>query len=408
MKKKLLITATTSAALLLAASSSHAMNAKRVGQGFTDIMGDFTNAASNPALMTRYDREKDDFYTSFGLGVHVADPNDAIDSADDARDLSNKMDNIFDNYDISNPEQAFKSFQQDAKALQGHLKDISEDTLYLRQGIDFNVAIPNRYLSTSFFVSQRGRIGLKADYADADDNLLNDIIAGDIAYLDFDENLLQSRVSAAGYSVADAGFSFGREVSTENIPLLTSLGLGTNIKYQRLDVAGYSASISDYDEDDITSGDNHAHKNGFNADLGAVMTFDEDQRWVGSLAIRDLKRNSVTNDNGDTFKLDTRAIVGAGYQGDLFSLVGQVDLNKHGGMENILDDVQYASIGAELDLWKHAQLRAGYRTDLNNTEEDVITAGIGLSPFNLMSVDIAAFAGSDRNVGAVVQFGFRF
>lgn len=389
MKKTLLATATATA-MIMAASSAHAMNAKRAGQGFTDIMGDFTNAAGNPALSTKYD-EKDDFYVGLGIGVHVADQGEAIDEAEAAQDLIDSFDADITNITAEN-----------INKLRGHLSEISEEPMYLRQGVDLTVAIPNRYLSTSFFVSQRGRIGVQADYQD--DAYLQDIIDMNDIY---DEARLDSRIKAGGYSVADAGFSFGREISTDSIPFLTSLGLGTNLKYQRLDLATYNSSIEGFDEDDILD-DAHEYDNGLNVDLGAVMTFDEAEKWTMSIAARDLVKNSVKNQYGDEFKTDTRVTVGAGFQGDLLSLTAQADLTEHGELGDFLKPVQYASIGAEFNAWGRAALRVGYRTDMNDTEEDLVTAGIGLSPFKTVSIDVAAFAGSDSNVGGVVQFGFRF
>lgn len=391
MKKLLVFSAL---ALSVASASAQAMNAKRAGQGFTDIMGDFTNASANPALMTRYN-DNDDFYFSLGIGALGADPGDAIDNVEDIDEIMDRFDAaVGGSYNVS---------PGDADKLRASLKNLSEETLFLREGVELSIAIPNRYVSTSFFVKQRGRIAALADYRD--DAYLEQVANDPSLY---DEDMLESTISAAGYSVADAGFALGYEIDTASIPLLTSLGVGVNLKYQRLDFIDYHAKIVDFDEDDITGDDVKDSSTGVNADIGAVMTFDEAQRWSASVVFRDLKENSVTNNNGQEFTTDTRGIIGAGYQGKLFSLSGQVDVNEHGELGNVLEPVQYASIGAEFNMWKHAQLRAGYRTELNDVEEDLITAGIGLSPFDLFALDIAAFSGANDNLGGVVQFGLKF
>lgn len=391
MKKLLVFSAL---ALSVASASAQAMNAKRAGQGFTDIMGDFTNASANPALMTRYN-DNDDFYFSLGIGALGADPGDAIDNVEDIDEIMDRFDAaVGGSYNVS---------PGDADKLRASLKNLSEETLFLREGVELSIAIPNRYVSTSFFVKQRGRIAALADYRD--DAYLEQVANDPSLY---DEDMLESTISAAGYSVADAGFALGYEIDTASIPLLTSLGVGVNLKYQRLDFIDYHAKIVDFDEDDITGDDVKDSSTGVNADIGAVMTFDEAQRWSASVVFRDLKENSVTNNNGQEFTTDTRGIIGAGYQGKLFSLSGQVDANEHGELGNVLEPVQYASIGAEFNMWKHAQLRAGYRTELNDVEEDLITAGIGLSPFDLFALDIAAFSGANDNLGGVVQFGLKF
>ena len=44
-----------------------------------------------------------------------------------------------------------------------------------------------------------------------------------------------------------------------------------------------------------------------------------------------------------------------------------------------------------------AQLRAGYEMDLEKTLDNSVTAGIGISPFDLLSLDIAgAYAGANQ------------
>lgn len=392
--KKLFVFSTL--ALAVASAPVHAMSAKRAGQGFTDIMGDFTNASSNPALMTRYS-DNDDFYLSLGIGAIGADPGDAVDNIEDIQDIMDR----FDAYgETGNPTYLDP---EDPEKLRANLKNLSEETLFLREGVELSIAIPNRYVSTSFFVKQSGRVSVVADYRD--DAYLESLEADPTQY---DESKLESTISAAGYSVADAGLALGYEIDTTNVPLLTSLGLGVNLKYQRLDFVDYHSGIVDFDEDDITSDNAKSSSTGINADVGAVMTFDEAQRWMASIAFRDLNENSVKNGNGQEFTTDTRGIFGIGYQGKLFSLTSQVDMNEHGELGEVLKPVQYASIGAELNLWGHAQLRAGYRTELNDVEEDLITAGIGLSPFDLFALDVAAFSGANDNLGAVVQLGLKF
>ena len=71
---------------------------------------------------------------------------------------------------------------------------------------------------------------------------------------------------------------------------------------------------------------------------------------------------------------------------------------------------QYAALGVELDVFSFLQLRAGYRTNMSVSGDDVASIGVGLSPFGL-HVDIAAMANLDepkKNAGAALQLGFYF
>lgn len=405
MKKTLLASTITFA--MAASGSALAMNAERAGQGFTDIMGDFTNASSNPALMTKYG-QNDDFYTSFSVGVHAADEGEAIDEAEAVNDLINGFQDAIDANDYTAVSLS------DIDDLDEHLNELNDETMFVREGVNLAIAIPNRYLSAGFFVKQHGRLGVEASYSDEDRAQIQQwkqaIASNNLDGTTFDLEDLSSEIRAAGYSVADAGFSFAREIDTSSIPLVSSLGIGTNLKYQRLDLASYVTDVNngEFDEDDITDDENLGDNSGFNADLGIVMTLGDSKKWTIAANAQDLVTNDVELENGTTFETDTRISVGAGYQGDLFSLTAQADVTEHGELEGILDPVQYASVGAEFNLWDQAALRAGYRTDMNDVEEDIITAGIGLSPFNLVSLDVAAFTGSDSNVGGVVQVGMRF
>ena len=53
------------------------------------------------------------------------------------------------------------------------------------------------------------------------------------------------------------------------------------------------------------------------------------------------------------------------------------------------------------------QFRLGARTDLNDEEADLYTVGIGISPWDIIALDIAAFTGDNDNVGAALQLSVK-
>jgi len=67
---------------------------------------------------------------------------------------------------------------------------------------------------------------------------------------------------------------------------------------------------------------------------------------------------------------------------------------------------QYLSTGIEVDLAGWGQLRGGYRLNLDDSDRNVASVGIGVSPFGIL-VSIA-LAGNQNEVGAAAQLGFRF
>jgi len=69
---------------------------------------------------------------------------------------------------------------------------------------------------------------------------------------------------------------------------------------------------------------------------------------------------------------------------------------------------QFARLGVELDAWHWAQLRAGYSHSMTDYSKDMLTAGLGFTPFGLFGVDIAAQFGEDDHYGVATQFVFMF
>ncbi|EKI9119734.1 conjugal transfer protein TraF, partial [Escherichia coli] len=53
-------------------------------------------------------------------------------------------------------------------------------------------------------------------------------------------------------------------------------------------------------------------------------------------------------------------------------------------------------------------LRAGYRQNLASNDGSAFTAGLGISPFDVVHIDVAGIAGTDNNYGAVAQLQFTF
>ncbi|MBW0078114.1 conjugal transfer protein TraF, partial [Escherichia coli] len=51
---------------------------------------------------------------------------------------------------------------------------------------------------------------------------------------------------------------------------------------------------------------------------------------------------------------------------------------------------------------------AGYRQNMASNDGSAFTAGIGLSPFDVVHLDIAGLAGTDNTYGAVAQLSVTF
>ena len=84
-----------------------------------------------------------------------------------------------------------------------------------------------------------------------------------------------------------------------------------------------------------------------------------------------------------------------------------LDVNKTKGWEGQKQS-QYAGVGVEFDAARWAQLRAGVRADLTGDQPDLFTAGFGLSPWDVVHLDLAGQIGSDKAVGAMVTMRYTF
>lgn len=253
-----------------------------------------------------------------------------------------------------------------------------------------------------FFVNQYGRLGMSVDYTDSDESVLeNAITTGNL-----DINDLQSSATGLGYSVAEAGAMFGYEILKHK---KYDVNLGAKIKYQRLDLFYNTVNVASFDDDDFDLTDDEflTDSDGVNVDLGLHLAFGDQRQWHVAFVANNLTKQEVSLIDQDlTFQLDMSSSVGISYQNHWLTVSGEVDLTDRASFKQ-LQAPKYASVGAELDWGEHVQFRLGARSDLNDTEGDLYTVGFGLSPWDVVSFDIAAFKGDNDNLGAAIQLGIK-
>ena len=383
---------------------SESFTAKSAGQGFTRITQDFTSALSNPALLSKYD-DDDDVYFSLNLGLMVSDNDDVIDKgegvADDIDFFSDSIDNL-----INIPPQDLPAYtvnlHQQVENITNTLAEIDKKPAVLREGLSALIIVPNQYLDFGVFINQYGRLGLAVDYSETDEDILtNAITTGE-----FDSDDLESSAIGVGYAILEAGIMLGYPVvKNEDY----DINIGTKIKYQRLDLFYNKVNIAEFDEDefDLTDDEFLTDSDGVNFDLGLYAAFGSERQWGFALVVNDLAEQDITLDAQNlTFTLETSAKVGVSYQIDWVTLAAEIDLIERSSFEQ-LKPVKYASVGAEFRWSEHVQFRLGARTDVNDNEVDVYTLGLGLSPWDVISLDIAAFKGDNDNGGLALQLGLK-
>ena len=354
-----------------------------VGKGFTGVADeDFTAAAVNPALLNEYDGD-DDFYTHLGLGVGVSDQYKVVDTANDLVDMLDVYQSDDDPTEILNKLDEAHGKQMQAKA-----------------GLNLWTALPNQYVSTALFIKNDTSINA-AIYNWDDENTIDDP---------------KSKAIGNAIAVSDVGFAFAKSFDE-----LGGLGIGLNLKYQDIRVMTYDPVVDDFDDEKLS--DSVSSTGAFNMDLGFHKVFDTS---YGDLAVGLVANNlisqtvdvtSYTGDYSYDYTLEPKVTLGTSYKLGMVSLSADVDLTEQevfgvtmtdeNTYQKLNDTTQSVGLGMEFDLWEWAQMQVGYRKDLQGYYDDIYTVGLGLSPFDVVSISLAGFYGKNDTYGASLQFGMK-
>lgn len=369
MNKKSMLALSITGALL----ASNANAANKVADARGNAMGNtgvasadyLTSAFYNPALAAIYNNE-DDFGVFIAVGAVVNDQDDMITTFDDLQD------NIANNNET---------------AINENLNELNgAEPLSVNAGLGIAIALPSSVVSSNLFV--RGYTEIAA---------MTDITIGDYT---------TSYVNMVAFGYVEAGLALAKqyEIAGERV------SFGITPKYQQMTTYAQRVTVENYDLDDYDQSE--TTKNAFNFDLGAVWY---KQNFRAALAIKDLLAQEINvSDNlgniDGTYNLDTQVTVGIAYSSDYFVAAIDADLTKQTRFENTYtdDDTQFVRFGIEGNAWGWAQLRAGYEIDLEETLDNSITAGIGISPFDLVSIDVAGSYAGENQAGVSANLAFTF
>lgn len=348
-------------------------DARSNGMGNTGVVSaDYLLAPfHNPALGALH-RDNDDvgiLFPAFGLTVH--DQDETIQTIDDAQDLF---------ADISNGSSS------DTAALDKLLDDLAGNApVAVTAGLNFAVAIPTRTLSVNLFGG--GYTEVIAATAVADQG-------------DAEERYNNSTFKMVAFGVTEVGLSFAKsfELGGQNI------AFGISLKYQNLLTYSQEGNIDNFDLDNYD--ESERSKTAFNLDMG--MAWHSGPLRAG-LAMKNLLSQEIdTEIGGYTYELNPQATIGLGYAGEHLAASVDFDLTKQTRFKELNDDTRFLRFGVEGNVWGWAQLRAGYEMDLEDTLDDSITAGIGISPFDAVSFDIAGSYAGANQFGASANLAFTF
>ncbi|MEG3753605.1 conjugal transfer protein TraF [Psychromonas arctica] len=372
-KKSLLALAILSS---LAVSNVHASN--KIADARGNAMGN-TGVASadyltapfyNPALAANY-RDHDDFGVFIGIDVAASDKDDAISELDDLQD---------------NIDELNDSNSTDTTAIDANLAELDgSQPVQVSAGTSIAIALPTKVVSSNLFV--RG-------YAEI------------IAQTDITDEYQTSNVDFVAFGYVEAGLTFAQQYTIAG----QQFSFGITPKYQQMRTYAQIVTVEDFDLDDYD--ESETSESAFNFDLGAVWYVDN---FRTAIAVKDLidQEIDVIDTSGainGSYHLDTQVTVAVAYSADYFVAAIDADLTKQKRFEGIGtdDDTQFIRFGVEGNAWGWAQLRAGYEIDLEETLDNSITAGIGFSPFDLVSLDIAGSYAGENQAGVSANLALTF
>lgn len=398
MKKYKMIALSAMVAALSLTGNAQAdtpFNARQMGMaGITIGSGDFTGAQGDPALVTQSGSSD---YAGFNLnaGAEVSDPNKMISAVNDAQNTINRVDAKI---------QAGTAQPSDGQQVITAVQNVSGRVVSANLGANTELSIPNSFVGGALFVGTNVRLGADFHYDPTDQNL----IALDLLTNSSLTNL-NSSVNVSGVAVTDAGIAMGH-VFNPGLSLgglrINHLDVGIAPKFQRIDLIDYSQSVANFQQSNFHLSQYRKSKTTLNADIGVTEYLGSSDQYRVGFKIQNIVPVSVTSPLGRVYHERPVPTIGAGYDNGLISAAIETDLTPRNGF-GLVHSVQYSRIGVGLNAWNWAQLRLGYRVAINGGAKNVVTAGIGLSPFDVFNMDIGAEYGGSNTLGAAVQFGVK-
>ncbi|CAA0078960.1 Uncharacterised protein [BD1-7 clade bacterium] len=423
----------------------------------------------NPALLSNYSNNERVSIILPNIGVAAfADP-DAVDSLFNIQDedyignLSDALDSL--NTTITNVGNGtpnagqisrFRSdlndFTRNASGLTSDLNKLSEKPYNVNANAIFSVAIPNSFLGFAVYAGVDSLVlETRPIISACDSQILNNYIdrVDGLANLSDPTNIqqianpiieyacggqptetfniidgnrfndptseLQSSVEIAGVGIAELGVSLAHEFSFGD----QDVSIGITPKYQQITSTYANPSVQDIDDGTFKLGDaldeNRKENSAFNLDIGIAMSFLPDESLTWGLIAKNLvpytfETATYTPARGPStsaeYNVNPQVRTGISWAAPLgITLTSDIDLTRN---EPYFSgpDTQYWGAGVEFDIFNVLRLRGGYRTNLADSRDQVLTAGMGLNIL-VVHFDIGAQY-SDNNAGAAFQMGIEF
>ncbi len=386
MKKTLLSVALFTAATGTAASENY--NGRLTGMsgaGFVTA-GYADGVLANPSMGAAFG-EKDDVALVINAGGVGSDKDELIDAMDELVDYVDYLDSITNVQDLN---------QGMADTLIERIRAVEDKHVDVNAGASVVLAIPNDVLSLAVIAKARAQLGVITLIDQNDYELIENAVDSP-----FDTEDLNSSVLGKGALIREYGVALSKRFGAIDGEQWL---VGVTPKRVTVETIVYNATVAEYDEDDFDAEDYTLENSATTFDAG--ITYINGNLRYG-LVVKDAISHEFASVDGDTLSLKPLTTTAIGYSKDWLKAEVALDLNAVPAF-GLTGDVQILRAGLEVSPLSWLQLRLGLQQDLENTLEDTYSAGIGLSPFDAINLDIAAVTGQDNTVGGAVQLGFRF
>ena len=353
----------------------------RGGAGMT--MGEYNQALHNPALINRFD-DNDEFSLAGNVGLFASDKDGFIEAADDTQEEIERLEN---------------GGGATANDVDDLLRDLDGKLVQIDAGGALMIGIPNHTLPMAFVGKGKASIGTAFSY-DPSDFLILQAIEASTPGVDGDD--LNSTVDASLLWTAEYGVMLGKGFEVAGL----QVDGGATVKIQTIELVAYSANAANFDAGDIADSQNLESHTHLNVDLGVTTRLGSDGQFVVAGTIENLIPKSFSGPNGTEYDMAPVLTAAAGYNGNNLKAEVSLDLSQRNGYDLLLD-TQYARAGVELSAGRHLHLRAGYRTDIKGNVSDMLTAGIGITPWDRFNLDIGGGVGEGDTYAVGLQLGFK-
>ncbi|HAS6346701.1 conjugal transfer protein TraF [Vibrio sp. IRLE0018] len=368
-----------------ALAANHVADGRSNGMGNTGVSSaDYLSAAFfNPALVANYKNEDDFALLLPAIGVNVRDSDESLQTISDLQDSIDEFESVM------------TPSQENIDELNQYLDDLQGNSpLTVSSSLGLALAIPTKWVSANLFARGYVEVIAAPDVAD---------YKGDTAQ-NVEDRFNETEVAVAAFGYTEFGLALAREF----VLYEERVSFGVTPKIQQLTTYYMKPTVKDFDVEDYDQSENS--QSAFNLDLGAVWYKNNFQ--VG-LAVKDLLSQEIDlNDTmgvkRDVYELNTQVSAGVSYHSEFVTVAFDADLTKQERFKSLNDETQFVRVGVEGNAWGWAQLRAGYEIDLEDTVENAFTAGIGISPFDVVSLDIAGNYAGDNQFGVSGNLAFTF